>query len=153
MSLERVHAELTARVGLEIHLSDWTVIDQARIDAFAAVTGDNQWLHTDPVRAATESPWNTTVAHGYLTLSLCPALRGIGDGPPYPGVRAIVNYGLNRARFMNAVKAGSRVRGRFRLLGVDVIGPGLEMREECRIEIDGEKRPACIAELVARLYF
>jgi acyl dehydratase len=155
MSAEAALAKLSAQVGAEIHVGDWIAIDQARIDAFAAATGDFQWIHTDPARAAHESPWKRTVAHGFLTLSLLPLLRGVSQGGEerYPGVRRIVNYGLNRVRFTNAVVEGSRVRGRARLVAVEAFKGGLQVTEEITIEIDGHTRPACVAETIARLYF
>ena len=155
MSLEAAHSQLTAQVGREVHVSDWIEVDQARIDAFAAATGDFQWIHTDPERAARESPWKSTVAHGFLTLSLLPLLRGVAEGGEarYPGVRRVVNYGLNRVRFTNAVLAGSRVRGRARLVAVEPFKGGLQVTEEFTVEIDGSSRPACVAESIARLYF
>jgi acyl dehydratase len=155
MSVEAALTKLSAQVGQEIHVSDWIPVDQARIDAFAAATGDFQWIHTDPERAARESPWKRTVAHGFLTLSLLPLLRGVSQGGEerYPGVRRIVNYGLNRVRFTNAVLEGARVRGRARLVAVEEFKGGLQVTEEITIEIDGHTRPACVAETIARLYF
>jgi len=155
MSVEEALARLSAQVGQEIHVSDWVAVDQSRIDAFAAATGDFQWIHTDPERAARESPWKSTVAHGFLTLALLPLLRGVAEGGEdrYPGVRRIVNYGLNRVRFTNAVLAGARVRGRAKVLAVEAFKGGVQVTEEFTVEIDGQSRPACIAETIARLYF
>jgi acyl dehydratase len=155
MSVESALTQLSAQIGQEVHVSDWVEVDQARIDAFAAATGDFQWIHTDPERAARESPWKRTVAHGFLTLSLLPLLRGVAEGGEarFPGVRRIVNYGLNRVRFTNAVLAGTRVRGRARLLAVEPFKGGLQVTEEITVEIDGHSRPACVAETIARLYF
>ena len=155
MSLEAARAALTADLGREVHVSDWVEISQQRIDAFAAATGDRQWIHVDVERAARESPWRSTVAHGFLTLALLPVLRGVADGGAerFPGVRRIVNYGLNRVRFTNAVPAGARVRGRARLLAVEEFKGGLQVTEEFTVELEGHARPACIAETIARLYF
>ena len=155
MTLETVRASLTAELGREVHVSDWVAVDQARIDAFAAATGDQQWIHTDPERAARESPWRRTVAHGFLTLSLLPLLRGVAEGGAerFPGVRRIVNYGLNRVRFTNAVVEGARVRGRAKLVAVEDFKGGLQLTEEITVEIEGSSRPACVAETIARLYF
>lgn len=155
MSVEAALSQLSAQVGQEIHVSDWVEVDQARIDAFAAATGDFQWIHTDPERAARESPWKKTVAHGFLTLSLLPLLRGVAEGGEarFPGVRRIVNYGLNRVRFTNAVVAGARVRGRARVVAVEPFKGGVQITEEFTVEIDGQSRPACVAETIARLYF
>ena len=121
---------LQSRVGQEMHLSDWLEITQSQIDAFAAATGDHQWIHVDPERAARESPWRSTIAHGYLTLSLYPALRGLVDEsrPFLPGVQRMINYGLDKVRFPNAVKSGSRVRARCILLRVETVPGGRRSR-------------------------
>ncbi|HUO80708.1 MAG TPA: MaoC family dehydratase [Steroidobacteraceae bacterium] len=155
MSVEAALKQLSAQVGQEVHVSDWVEVDQARIDAFAAATGDFQWIHVDAERAARESPWKKTIAHGFLTLALLPLLRGVAEGGEqrFPGVRRIVNYGLNRVRFMNAVVAGARVRGRAKVLSVEPFKGGLQVTEEITIEVDGHSRPACVAETIARLYF
>jgi len=155
MSIENVRAELLAKVGQEIHVSDWLQMTQERIDAFAAATGDFQWIHTDPERAAKESPWRRTIAHGYLTMSLYPMLRGIvSEGsPPYPGVRTVINYGMNKMRFTNAVREGAKLRSHTKLLAVEDFAGGLQITEEFTVELEGEKKPACIAEIVMRLYF
>ena len=155
MSVEMALAELSAQVGQEVHVSDWIEVTQSRIDAFAAATGDFQWIHTDPERAAKESPWRRTVAHGFLTLSLLPLLRGVAQGGEarFPGVRRIVNYGLNRVRFTNAVVEGARVRARAKVVAVEPFRGGLQVTEEVTVEIDGQGRPACVAETIARLYF
>ncbi len=155
MTIETVRAELLAKVGQEVHVSDWLQMTQERINAFAAATGDFQWIHTDPERAAEESPWRRTIAHGYLTMSLYPMLRGIvkEDAPPYPGVRTVINYGLNKLRFTNAVKEGATLRSRTRLLAVEDVSGGLQITEEFTVELEGEKKPACIAEVLMRLYF
>ena len=146
---------LQGKIGQEIHASDWLEITQQRIDAFAAATGDQQWIHTDPVRAARESPWKTTIAHGYLTLSLYPLLRGLVDEstPLFPGVSRVINYGLDKLRFPNAVRSGSRVRARCVLLKVEDVPGGLQMTEQYTVEIDGETKPACVAEAIMRVYF
>lgn len=123
MSGQPVFEELQSRIGQQVHCSDWYEVSQARIDAFAEATGDRQWIHVDPGRAARESPWKTTIAHGYFTLSLYPMLRGLVDAerPPYPGVRQVINYGLDRLRFPAAVPSGSRVRARCVLLRVEPV--------------------------------
>jgi acyl dehydratase len=154
MALEQALAALTAQIGKETHVSDWLVVDQGMIDAFGSATGDRQWIHTDPVRAARESPYKTTIAHGYLTLSLYPLLRGLVDEsrPVAPGVQRVINYGINKLRFPNAVPAGSRVRARCKLLSVNEVKGSLELVEEYTVEIEGQERPACVAECVMRLY-
>ena len=146
---------LQSRVGQEMHLSDWLEITQSHIDAFAAATGDHQWIHVDPERAARESPWRSTIAHGYLTLSLYPALRGLVDEsrPFLPGVQRVINYGLDKVRFPNAVKAGSRVRARCILLRAETVPGGLQIAEQFTVEIEGEAKPGCVAETIMRAYF
>jgi len=155
MSTSSVRAELEPRVGSEIHVSDWLEITQERIDRFAEATGDRQWIHVDPQRAARESPFGTTIAHGYLTLSLYPLLREMVDEsrPLFPGVRRVINYGLNKVRFPNAVRAGQRVRGHTELLAVEEVGGGLQLTERFTVEVEGEQRPACVAEAIMRYYF
>ena len=148
-------ASLEDFVGSELGISDWMTVDQRRIDAFADVTQDHQWIHTDPVRAARESPWKTTIAHGYLTLSLYPMLRGLvdADKPLFPGVTRVINYGLDKLRFPNAVKSGSRVRARCVLLKLEEVTGGLQLTEQYTVEIEGEPKPACVAEAIMRAYF
>jgi acyl dehydratase len=155
MSQQIVFEQLQAQVGQQVHLSDWYDVTQARIDAFAAATGDHQWIHVDPERATRESPWKTTIAHGYLTLSLYPLLRGLvtADSPPFPGVRQVVNYGLDRLRFPSAVPSGSRVRARSVLLKVEPVDGGLQLTERYTVEVEGQPKPACVAEAIMRLYF
>jgi acyl dehydratase len=146
-------AELQERVGHEVHLSDWLTITQQRIDAFADATSDHQWIHVDPVRAEAESPWGTTIAHGYLTLSLYPMMRGlVAARPIYPGVRQVINYGLEKLRFPNAVKVDSRIRVRCVLNRVEEVAGGVQTTEQATFEIEGETKPACIAQAIMRLY-
>jgi acyl dehydratase len=151
----KVLAALQAQVGQEIHRSDWLAVTQQRVDEFAQATGDYQWIHVDPERAARESPWQTTIAHGYLTLSLYPLLRGLVDSstPLFPGVTRVINYGLDKLRFPNAVKVGSRVRARCVLLKVEEVAGGLQLTEQYTVEVEGETKPACVAEAIMRAYF
>ena len=147
---------LQARVGQEVHLSDWLLVTQHRVDAFAGATGDHQWIHVDPARAARESPYRAPIAHGYLTLSLHILLRDLvaADRPYVPGVASVVNYGLNKVRFPNAVRVGARVRGRFTLLGVEPVAANvLQVAEQFTVEIEGEPKPGCVAESLFRLIF
>jgi acyl dehydratase len=155
MSQQKAFAQLQAQVGQEIHLSDWLEVTQDRINAFAAATGDHQWIHVDPERAARESPWKATIAHGYLTLSLYPLLRGLVDAsqPLLPGVKQVINYGLDKLRFPNAVKSGARVRAHCVLLKVEEAAGGLQMTEQYTVEIEGQAKPACVAEAIMRAYF
>ncbi len=140
-----------ALVGSEVGTSDWTLVDQARIDAFAEVTGDHQFIHVDPVRAA-QTPFGTTIAHGYLTLSLCSAFA-YSAMPGVEGVRMGVNYGLNKVRFMAPVKSGSRVRGRFTLAEVTQRADGAwQSTVNVTVEIEGETKPALAGEWVTLQY-
>ena len=142
-------AELQGLVGAELGCSDWVLIDQARIDGFAQATGDHQWIHVDPVRAAA-GPFGATIAHGFLTLSLVPMLSEstftIDD------VRMGVNYGMNRVRFVTPVRVGSRVRGRFKLLSHESLEGGAQLVVQVTIELEGSDKPACVAETVSRRY-
>ena len=149
-------AGLQARIGQEVHVSDWLVVTQQRVDEFAAATGDHQWIHVDPERATRESPYKAPVAHGYLTLSLHIVLRDLvsAERPYAPGVASVVNYGLNKVRFPNAVRVGSRVRGRFVLLSVEAVAPEvLQVCERYTVEIEGQAKPGCVAEGLFRLIF
>ncbi len=142
-------ADLQALVGQELGCSDWLQVDQARIDLFAEATGDHQWIHTDPERAAA-GPFGATVAHGFLTLSLLPVL--FETGFVIDDLRMGVNYGLNRVRFAAPVRAGSRLRGRFRLLAYEPLDGGAQLTVESVIELEGSAKPACVAESVSRRY-
>jgi acyl dehydratase len=155
MSQQQAFEYLQSRIGQEVHVSDWFEVTQERIDAFAAATGDHQWIHTDVERAARDSPWKTTIAHGYLTLSLYPMLRGLVDAEraPFPGVRQMVNYGLDRVRFPNAVRSGSRVRAHCVLVKVEPVTGGLQVSEQYTVEIEGQEKPACVADAIMRAYF
>ena len=142
-------AELQALAGQELGTSDWITVDQARIDLFAQATGDEQWIHTDPVRAAA-GPFGATVAHGFLTLSLIPLL--FDSGLHVADVRMGINYGLNRVRFAAPVRVGSRLRGRFKLLSYEPLEGGAQLVVEATVEIEGSSKPACVAETVSRRY-
>lgn len=144
-------ADARTRIGEEIGLSDWMLIDQPRVDAFAEVTGDHQWIHVDVERAKRESPFGGPIAHGYLTVSLL--AKFAGECIAVDGVKLAVNYGLNRVRFAAPVKVGSRVRARFVLAAVDDIPGGSQMLWQATVEIEGSDKPACIAEMVTRWYF
>lgn len=140
----------------EIQVGEWCVVDQDRIDRFAEVTGDIQWIHTDPERARRESPYGETVAHGFLTLSLLPFLTRSNHpdyfSANYPGMRLRVNYGLNRVRFPRPVLAGDRVRARTTLLSAVCAGEGVEIVYRITVESEGADKPACVAEQVVRVY-
>jgi acyl dehydratase len=141
--------ELKALVGSPIGVSDWVTIDQTRIDQFAAVTGDDQWIHVDPVRAAA-GMFGSTVAHGFLTLSLLPLF--IRSSHKINGARMSVNYGLNRVRFPAPVPVNSRLRGHFKLLAFEPIEGGVQLISEVSVEREGSPKPVCVAESVGRLY-
>ena len=155
MALTEVLADLNGRIGEEIHLSEWLPVSQELINMFAQATGDSQWIHIDEQRAKTESPYGSTIAHGYLTLSLYPMLRGLvnSDTPIFPGVKNVINYGLNKLRFTNVVKVGSNIRARCTLIAAEEIKNSLQLTEQYTVEIEGQDRPACVAECIMRLYF
>ncbi len=142
-------ADLAPLVGQPIGSSDWVRIEQDRIDAFAQATGDHQWIHVDPVRAAA-GPFGAPIAHGFLTLSLLPMLFESGFG--IDDVRMGVNYGLNRVRFITPVKVGSRVRAHFKLLAFEPLDGGAQLTVEATIELEGAPKPACVAETVSRRF-
>jgi acyl dehydratase len=142
-------AELTSAVGTEIAVSEWMTIDQDRIGLFAEATGDHQWIHVDPVRAA-GGPFGSTVAHGFLTLALIPALAQ--QAYRIEGVSMGVNYGLNKVRFPSPVGVGSRIRARFAVASTEEVPGGLQVVSTVTVEIDGTDKPGCVAETVARLY-
>jgi acyl dehydratase len=139
-------------IGQELGVSDWTPVDQDRIGQFAECTGDRQWIHVDPERARRQSPFRTTIAHGYLSLSLIGGL--VQDMGIFPeNTQAAFNYGLDRVRFIAPVRAGSRVRLRCRLLSMEDKGPGQYlMKVENTVEIEGEEKPALVAETLGMFY-
>ncbi|MDX1531852.1 MAG: MaoC family dehydratase [Rhodothermales bacterium] len=137
-------------VGRGLGVSDWIVVDQARIDAFADCTGDHQWIHVDPERARRESPFGGPIVHGLLTLALLPALRsGLGVVPE--GVKQVVNYGYDRVRFLAPVPAGARIRARAELLDVTERGSGLLIKTRNTVEIEGGEKPALVADALTLL--
>ena len=142
-------ADLQAKVGQDIGTSDWLTVDQARIDRFAEATGDHQWIHVDPARAAA-GPFAGTVAHGFLTLSLVPMF--FGTAFEIDDVRMGINYGLNRVRFTNPVPVGGRVRGHFKLLAFDALEGGAQLTVLATVELEGAGKPACVAETVSRRF-
>ncbi len=141
-------ARLKDWVGKELAVTEWLVVDQERIDAFAAATGDDQWIHVDRERAARESPYRTTVAHGFLTLSLLP--RFLKEAVEIQGARMGINYGLNRVRLTGPVPAGSRVRARFRLAAAEAIERGVQTVWNVTVEREGEDKPVLVAEWITR---
>ncbi|MGQ7958039.1 MaoC family dehydratase [Pseudomonas sp. SP16.1] len=142
-------SELLDKVGAELGQSDWLRIEQSRIDQFAEATGDHQWIHVDPVRAAS-GPFGACIAHGYLSLALVNLflpqiveVRGIAMG---------VNYGCDRVRFPNVVKAGARVRGSASLVGAEAVKGGVQATIRVSVEIEGEDRPGCVVDTISRYY-
>ena len=140
--------DLPGMVGQEVGVSDWVLIDQDRVNKFAEATGDHQWIHVDVERATKEI--GGPIAHGYLTLSLIPFL-GAGMLPEKGETRGN-NYCSDKVRFVNMVRVGKRVRMRQKLIGVEAKAGGMQLKNECTIEIEGETKPACIAETMSIIY-
>jgi acyl dehydratase len=144
-------ATLHEHVGEELGTSEWLEITQDRIDRFADATDDRQWIHVDGVRAALESPLKTTIAHGFLTLSLISVL--LRGALTIDGCRMAINYGLNRVRFVLPVPAGSRIRGRFVLSAIEeAAGASVQVTWATTVEREGEPKPCCVAEWIVRYY-
>jgi acyl dehydratase len=144
--------ELRNHLGEELGVSPWHEITQQKIDQFAAITGDHQWIHVDPARAARESPYGTTIAHGFLTVALLSQL--INESVTTEGgYKLRVNYGFNRLRFTGAVPAGSRIRGRFTLQSVKDVEGGVELTWLSTVEVEGRDKPALVAEWLGRTYY
>lgn len=143
--------EMATRIGA-VSVSDWVEVTQAMIDRFADATGDDQFIHVDPVAAAS-TPFGGTIAHGFLTLSLMPMLARLTRQPRIAGAQIGVNYGGNKVRFLNPVRSGSRVRGRFTLLAFDEKRPGQwQQVTEFVVEIEGAEKPALIAEWISHIF-
>ena len=144
-------AELRSLVGQEVGVSDWFTVTQERINAFAAVTEDRQWIHCDADRVLAESPYGTTIAHGYLTLSLLSHLlvQAVLVRGPF---NRVINYGLNRVRFPTAVPAGGHIRARCILQAVEEVPGGLQVTWSVTVECEGQPRPVMVAESLSRFY-
>jgi len=142
--------KLNEHAGQEIATSDWLEVTQERINQFAEATDDRQWIHVDPERAARESPFKQPIAHGFLTLSLLSELMRLAVS--VGGVRMGINYGLNRVRFVAPVPAGSRIRGRFTLSGLEEIKGGVQATWNVTVEREGGDKPCCVAEWLVRYY-
>jgi len=143
--------ELKTLIGQEVAASEWLEVTQSRINAFADATEDHQWIHVDVERAKTDSPFHSTIAHGFLTLSLLPhlaaqAFKVEGD------FKMGINYGLNRLRFVSPVPAGSRVRARFTLQQVEDVAGGVQLTWSVTCEVEGGAKPALVAEWLVRYY-
>ena len=143
--------DVRSHVGQEVFLTEWVLITQERINQFAQATGDFQWIHVDPERAAKSSPFGTTIAHGFLTLSLLG--KFYEDHLSLPFCEMGINYGLNKVRFTQPVRVNSQVRGRFVLSKLEDISGGIQLTFNVLIEIEGLDKPACVAESVVRQYF
>jgi acyl dehydratase len=144
--------DVAGLVGQELGVGEWKEIDQKRIDAFADVTEDHQWIHIDVDRAKTESPYGTTIAHGFLTLSLIPALSK--DNFRVENAKMALNYGLNKVRFLNAVPSGGRIRARSELVEATNVNDSMvNLVVRHTIELDGSDKPAAVAETIMRVLF
>jgi acyl dehydratase len=144
-------------VGKEEGTSEWHTVDQAQINLFADATLDRQFIHTDPELAAKVSPYKTTIAHGFLTLSLIPYLGSSippVDNGMYEGLMMGINYGLDKVRFPNPVKVNSKVRARRELISAEFVPPNtIQLKQKVTVEIEGEAKPGCVAETLSRLIY
>src|SRR4051794_38829721 len=140
-------ADLTAAVGTDLGATEWTTIDQDRIDRFADATGDHQWIHVDEA-AAKDGPFGTTIGHGYLTLALCAPF--LGELLSVGGISMGINYGIDKARFITPVPAGGRVRGRGEIIGASEIPGGAQVVARITIELEGAAKPAAVVDTVSR---
>lgn len=145
--------DLAGRIGETIGTSEWLLVDQAMIDKFADATGDHQFIHVNPQMAAM-TPFGGTIAHGFLTLSLIPVLTEKSDIERPEGLKMALNYGGNRVRFLQPVRAGKQVRAQFKLVGMEQRRPGQwQQTVEITLEIEGESKPGYVAEWISMLYF
>ncbi len=149
MTSGRTMDELADLVGSELGVSDWQVVTQDQVNLFADATGDHQWIHVDPERARS-GPFGQTIAHGFLTLALLPAL--LHDLALVDGYRLAVNYGLNRVRFPAPVPVGARIRARAILKAAEAVAGGTQVVLESTVEVEGQDKPGCVAETVSRYY-
>jgi len=153
-NIKKAYEKIKNRVGEEILVGQWETVNQDQINRFADLTGDNQWIHTDVEKAKIESPFKSTIAHGFLTLSLIPKLTENFDFESiHPGLKMIVNCGLNQVRFPYPVKSGSKIRGRVKITNLTPKKNNIELVNEVSIEVEGRKRFGCVAETVLRLYY
>ncbi len=141
-------AEMAALVGREVAVSNWVEIDQERVNRFADATGDQQWIHVDVARARRESPYGGTVAHGFLTLALLPAM--LVDAVRMRDMTIGINYGLNKVRFPAPVPVGSRVRARFAILAIERLDDGAQVNWGVTVEREGGDKPVCVAQFLMR---
>ncbi|WP_159650656.1 MaoC family dehydratase [Vibrio atypicus] len=152
---QTLYEELQRKIGQVIHIGEWLDVSQERINQFGQVTEDMQWIHTDPERAEAESPFKTTIAHGFLTLALLPKLTDSVDPDKnqFPTAKMVVNIGLNQVRFPYPVKSDNRIRAVSTLSKVTPIRKGLEIEREIKVEIDGVRRPGAVVTSVIQLHF
>jgi acyl dehydratase len=141
--------ELAQAAGTDLGVSDWMVVDQRRIDLFAEATGDHQWIHVDPARAAT-GPFGKTIAHGFLTLSLLPVLQH--QLYAVEGVSMAVNYGMNKVRFMSPVPVDSRIRAAARIVEVTELDNAVQLVFSTTLEVEGSTKPAAVVESIGRFF-
>jgi len=144
-------SDVKSHIGEEVAFSDWKKIQQSQINAFADSTNDHQWIHSDVTRANKESPYGSTIAHGFLTLSLIPSF--LESCIQYPFAKTSINYGLNKVRFPSPVRVDSLVRGRFQIQAIQDIEGGIQLEWLMTIDIQGIEKPACVADMLIRLYF
>ncbi len=144
--LKVAYDDLPGLAGKEIGVSNWVTLDQAKVNQFADATGDHQWIHIDVERAKREMATGGTIVHGYFTLSLIP--KFMFELLEITGISQMINYGANKVRFTNMVPTGSKVRGRLKVMSVELKGKGATMNYEMVLEIEGQERPACIAEVI-----
>ena len=144
-------ADAKALEDIEVGVSDWVIVDQQMINRFAEATGDNQWIHVDEERCARESPNGKTIAHGYLTLSLIPTM--VANFVLVEKLTHAVNFGCNKMRFYTPVPVGSRVRARATVRQARKRGGALHLMSEIKVEVEGERKPACVAETLGIYFF
>lgn len=142
--------ELKSQLGNELGLTDWYTMDQEKINIFADATGDHQWIHIDKEKSEKESPYKTTIAHGFLMLSMCSKI--MFDSYELNNIGMVINYGLDKVRFTNATPSGSKYRGRVSLMEFDANPKGAKYKMKVIIELKGQEKPACIAEFLALAY-
>ena len=153
-TIKVVYSKTNEILGNEIFVGSWEPVDQNCINGFARLTGDDQWIHTDKERAKKESPFKTTIAHGFLTLSLIPKLtEKFNFNDIHPNVKMVVNYGLNKVRFPYPIKSGSKIRGRVKIIGVTPFKNCVEVVNQISVEVEGRKRLGCIADSIIRVYY
>ena len=152
--IKSAYDRINAKMGEEIFIGEWEMIDQERINNFANVTGDKQWIHINPEKAELESPFKSTIAHGFLTLAMIPQLTNrLQSKDLYSDSKLIVNYGLNQVRFPYPVRSNSRIRGRVKLISAIPLKKSIEVVNQISIEVEGKKRFGCVADTVLRLYY